>query len=77
MFKFRTVFSLLLHLATCYCSRVMNALCKIFAGSAAGFSAGLSYNLRLALLTLYQVTNDFVAKPADPRAELLSYAYIL
>ena len=55
----------------------MNALCKIFVGSAAGFSAVLSYNLRLALLTLYQVTNDFIAKPPDPRAELFCYAYIL
>lgn len=55
----------------------MNALCKIFVGSAAGFSPVLSYNLRLALLTLYQVTNDFIAKPADSRAELFCYAYIL
>lgn len=77
LLKFRTVFSLLLHLATCYCSRVMNALCKIFVGSAAAFSAVLSYNLHLALLTLYQVTNNFIAKPPDPPAELFCYAYTL
>lgn len=55
----------------------MNALCKIFVGSAAAFSAVLSYNLHLALLTLYQVTNNFIAKPPDPPAELFCYAYTL